>query len=170
MQPSSTETVTEDTTETTFGETIIISPETTEIETTEEIKDIITENPFNVKFNHTDDEHILYYTATISGVYRFDMSTDDVTCDYNLKIYDSINDKICDDNYSCYLHGKTLTLNKDETYKIILTQVEGLPTATITIGIPNEEKNIKNNTVSGKINYIGQRRQLCIPYRIIWFL
>lgn len=156
---SSTETVTDnmgDINETTSGETIILTPDTTEIETTEELKAVITENPFNIKFNHTDDERILYYTAPISGVYRFDMSTNDVTCDYNLKIYDSVNEKICDDNYSCYSHGKTLILNKDEIYKIVLTQVDGLPTATISIGIPNEEKNISNNRVFGKLNYIDQ--------------
>ncbi|WP_294905619.1 hypothetical protein [uncultured Eubacterium sp.] len=155
-QTSSNETMTENTTEATSSETMLIISEPAEVETTEEIKDIITENPFNVKFDHTDDEYIFYYTAPISGVYRFDMSTDDATCDYNLKIYDSIKNEICNDDYSCYLHGRTLTLNKDETYKIVLTQLEGFPTAIITIGIPNEEKNISNHTVSGKINYIGQ--------------
>lgn len=152
-QNTNTESVSEDTT---LNDTISIAPETTEIETTEELKDVITENPFSVKFNHIDDEHIIYYTAPVSGIYRFDMSTDDATCDYNLKIYDSIKDLMCDENYSCYLHGKTLTLNKDETYKIVLAQIEGFPTAAITIGIPNEEKNISNNKASGKINYIDQ--------------
>lgn len=153
---SSDETAIEDITDIELTKDITIVPENTKFETTEEIENVITENPFSVKFNYKDDEYIFYYTALVSGVYRFDMSTDDVTCDYSLKIYDSIKNMICDEEYSCYLHGKTLTLNKGKTYKIVLSQREGLPTATITIGIPKEEKSINNNCVSGKINYIGQ--------------
>ncbi len=140
-----------------FHETLVINPDNPQTEAiTTEPYDIIEENPFVVSFRYVDEEYIFYYTAPISGIYRFDMATTDVTCDYNLRIYDSINNKLCDENYSCYTNGASLGFKKDETYKIILSQKDGLPTATVTIGIPNETVYLEDNFIYGKINYIDQ--------------
>lgn len=150
--------VSENTTEEqTTNDIIIVEPDADEETTSaENVTEIIEENPFSYKFQFIDDEKTFFYVAPISGIYRFDMITDNVETNYKLKVYDSINQEIIDTEYNTYQHGETKELKKDETYRIVLSQYEGFPKATIKIGIPNETKIITGNNISGKLTYIGQ--------------
>ena len=139
--------------------TIIIVPTTDNTTTQEDATEIINENPFSYKFSHIDDEKTYFYSAPISGMYRFDMGTDNADTNYRLSVYDSINTEIINTDYDTYQHGITHELIKDEIYKIVLSQADGLPKATIKIGIPNKIKNVKGDAFKGKLAYIGQEER-----------
>jgi hypothetical protein len=138
-------------------ETLVVQPDNDEETTTDvNLDEIIKDNPFSYKFQFIDDEKTLFYIAPISGIYRFDMSTDNVETNYKLKVYDSINQEIINIEYDNYQHGITTELVEEEMYRIVLSQDEGFPTATIKIGIPNETKAVSGNIISGTLNYIDQ--------------
>lgn len=117
----------------------------------------IDENPFTVKLSYPNQCKNLYYKPKVSGIYRFDMSIDDVNKNYSIEIINSKKLSIRECSYSSYSnHGFTEYLNKDEEYTVKITQKEGDPECTITIGIPKEIQEIKNNHTSGKLEYIDQ--------------
>lgn len=146
--------------------TIVLNSESDIITTQQEdVTEIISENPFHYTFRFIDDEKILFFDAPIDGLYRFDMDTNDVKTNYKLKVIDPINRTIINTEYSTFQHGKTERLCQGIKYKIILSQDEGLPEATIRIGIPNEIKRVEDNTINGTLKYIGQEDTfLFCPY------
>ena len=106
------------------------------------------------KLKYIDQEKEYTYVAPKSGKYRFDLDIGDVSNEYGFYIYDSKNAEIF--NESSSNKGESLELMAGETYKFKVVQREGTPDFTITIGIPNDTKNIKNNKIKDTIKYIDQ--------------
>lgn len=103
----------------------------------------------------TDGQEDYYtYNPNVSGIYRFDFFSDDAQYDYKFSIYSSNNELIASSYFSN--DGKTITLEKNETYTIIIKQNKGYLNYTIEIGIPNDIKTIEGNSITGSITYRDQ--------------
>lgn len=116
----------------------------------------VESNEINGQFTYTDQENIYNYHSNLEGVYRFDFLTNDVICDYKVKLINNINYTEFDTCYSTYYNGKTATLEANTDYRIIITQTSGLPKYEIKIHEPLPIENV-NGTFSGEISFIDQK-------------
>lgn len=101
------------------------------------------------------DQEIEYrYMVPKTGIYRFDFDINNVNLNYGFNIYDEKEDELVNTVYDN--KGVTCELVEGKQYKVLVTQREGIPQYTISIGVPDEAKNVKGNTIKGSIRYIDQ--------------
>lgn len=127
--------------EKTTDESVTNTSEVTSIEG--KTNSIIYNNTLPLDFVYENQQIIAGFKTEISGKYRFDFIISDVTCSYNVKLVNSVNETIFDENYSKYNTGITKELNKNEEYLLIVTQYNGFPNGEIKIGVPSEKSIIK---------------------------
>ena len=122
-------------------------------------KDIenIAERTIEGEISYVGQENCYIYKAPKTGKYRFDFIIDDVNKEYGFYIYDSKNAELLYKRSAD--KGETIELNKDCIYKIEIVQITDFPNYTINIGVPNETRNVENNKIKGKIEYIGQENK-----------
>ena len=120
-------------------------------------KDIenIAERTIEGEISYVGQENCYIYKAPKTGKYRFDFIIDDVNKEYGFYIYDSKNAELLYKRSAD--KGETIELNKDCIYKIEIVQITDFPNYTINIGVPNETRNVENNKIKGKIEYIDQQ-------------
>lgn len=114
----------------------------------------ISENSISGSLEYIDQLDKYTYVAPITGKYRFDFYNNDVECNYDVQIYSSINEKLLES--SSLNEGKSIDLQGGETYEIEIIQNTGIENYSINIGIPNDIRNVEENTISGTLNYTDQ--------------
>lgn len=98
------------------------------------------------------------YTVELSGIYRFDFNINSVEYDYQFVLLNDKDEELIDTQYSyCNDGGVTYELEQNQTYYIILKQVEGEPEYSVKIGVPEKTKQINGDTFSGNLSYIDKR-------------
>ncbi len=101
------------------------------------------------------DQEIEYrYMPPKTGIYRFDFDINNVKLSYGFNIYDEKEEELVNTVYDN--KGVTCELAEGKQYKVLVTQREGIPQYTISIGVPDEAKNVKGNAIKGSIRYIDQ--------------
>ena len=95
------------------------------------------------------------YIAPVTGQYRFNFASDNDQSNYKFYLYTENNEKLAGQYYSD--NGKTLDLDKGETYTIVIAQYSGYASYKVTIGVPNLPKRIEGNNFSGSLLYIDQK-------------
>lgn len=117
--------------------------------------EIITNNTIKDEMKYISQENQYIYHAPITGTYRIDFDINDVELGYDVLLYDKKNECLIDSGY--YNEGYTIDLKKDEDYKLVVTQSEGLPQYSIKINVPNETEEVIGNVIKGKINFVDQK-------------
>lgn len=118
------------------------------------VKDI-TDNIITDKLTYRDQENEYVYIAPVSGIYRFDFDINDVNLNYRLYIYDSKSEELLSRSYSD--NGGTIELEKGETYLLKVEQAEGLAEYKISIGVPEEVKEVTDSKIEGQLKFTDQR-------------
>lgn len=114
----------------------------------------INDNIITNKIDYTDQEDFYTYTASTTGIYRFDFDINDVNLEYSFSLYDHKNSEML--SQYCSDDGGTVELTEGETYKIKIAQKEGNPEYTIEISVPNRPQEVDDNFISGEIRYTDQ--------------
>lgn len=114
---------------------------------------VVEEQTISGTIRYIDQSDCFLFIPEISGIYRFDFDTSDVTKNYNVKILDSKKTELKNNDYSD--DGITVSLTKGEQYKIFVTYSQGYIDYIINIGMPIEPQNI-TFPFSGSIDYIDQ--------------
>lgn len=87
---------------------------------------------------YEDQENVYYFTAPISGRYRFDITETLATNSYRLMAWDHLENNILD----TYNSGAYIDLDKGETYEIQLRHYSGFDNYTLNIGYQKEKTDI----------------------------
>lgn len=104
-----------------------------------------------------EDQVISYnYTAPKNGRYRFDFQISDTQANYDVSIKDSQNTTVVSGSYSDSDHGFSAKLEAGKTYIVTVSQDYRLCDYSISIGVPNDVKNITGNSITGSIKYVDQ--------------
>lgn len=123
--------------------------------TINEPTDMITVKNYEVvgSFAYTEQENIYSFHINKNGLFNFEFNTNDVKNNYNVALYSSINEELFSANSSC--DDKSIKLNANEDYKLVLTQNEGFPEYKVTIHEPTEPVTV-DGSFSGEIIYTNQ--------------
>ncbi len=117
-------------------------------------------NPTELRGHLTgEDSHEESYRPLVSGKYRFDFDIDDVNKSYYFYIMDSSHEKVAG-GYSSD-QGVTVDLDKDINYTLLVEHdtEEEYVEYDISINVPNEVSNIKNQSINDKITYTNQENE-----------
>ncbi len=107
------------------------------------------------ELGYTDQIDEYTYTAERTGVYRFDFEIGNVEESYRVVVFDSKKQEELN-KYSSD-EGGTVELVENGKYTIQVIQEEGMPTYSISIGVPNAVTTIEKNNIVGNINFIDQQ-------------
>lgn len=108
---------------------------------------------FSGSISYIDQINRYTYTAPVTGIYRFDLLTDNVQAQYKFYLY-APDETLLVNGWSN--SGKNVSLTANEIYDIYVRQNSGFENYTINIGVPNSPSNIENNVITGNISYVGQ--------------
>ncbi|CDX04965.1 N-acetylmuramoyl-L-alanine amidase LytC [Desulfitobacterium hafniense] len=97
---------------------------------------VIIGDVFSGKLAYTDQKDSYTYIAPKTGRYRFDFETDDVKSSYRFYMKAMNNKDLANVTTGRYTVGATVDLTVGEQYTIEVSQYEGTPVYTITIGMP----------------------------------
>lgn len=118
---------------------------------------IIQGSSFSGELKSEDQEDIYSYIAPTSGKYRFDLDSSDAQTTYKFSVYTQNNSVVCESKYSYNSsNGKTIELEAGQEYRIHVKQDNGYQQYMVTIGVPNEIKNVEGTSIQGSISYIDQ--------------
>lgn len=97
------------------------------------------------------------YTANVSGIHRFQISQINSGIRVSIYVYDAAGYRL---NYNTSIgqgSGVTVTLDKGETYSIVIKQATGYNSYTMSIGSPKEIANISGyDVVNDSIQFYDQ--------------
>lgn len=111
----------------------------------------------NGSITYTDQKDIYYYIAPIDGYYRFDLDISNTNNNYKFSIYDSKEQQLRYCTYTTYNdHGVNVQLKENAKYRIEITQDYRLCDYSIRIGVPTVPTYISDNSVDGKMSFIGK--------------
>lgn len=135
--------------------------ETTKIEKeTIQFIDIEENNRINGSVSN-DQEKTFEFKATRTGIYGFDLESDDVNKRYLFEIRDAKN-KVLDSKYSenqyTYYNNyvSNVELEANEDYIISISTTEEVIGYDIRINCPKKETVVTGNKIKGKIEYVGE--------------
>lgn len=117
----------------------------------------IIKNPFSGTLSYQGQKDEYYYTAPITGDYRFSFDTSDATANYNFVLLSAKNESMAERSYSNSERGITVALNAKETYRIYVEQQEGFPTYKISIGVPRGPAAVKGTFISQTFQFQDQQ-------------
>lgn len=117
----------------------------------------IIKNPFSGALSYQGQKDEYYYTAPVTGDYRFSFDTSDATANYNFELLSAKNETLVKRSYSNSERGATVTLNAKETYRIYIEQQEGFPTYKISIGVPRSPATVKGTSISQTFQFQDQQ-------------
>ena len=112
-------------------------------------------NFFSGELKSENQDDVYSYTAPMSGIYRFDLDSSDVQTSYKFCIYTTNNTQLCS-VLTSDRSGQTVELEAGQEYIIHLKQYSGYQQYTVTIGIPNEVKNVEGTSIQGCISFTDQ--------------
>lgn len=114
----------------------------------------ITDNPIMGQILSEHHSVIGTYTPPVSGVYRFDFDSNDTNADYEFTMYSQEAEQVV--SSLCSNKGETVYLTANQQYQIVISALTGTPEYKISIGVPNEVRDIKDTVIDGTISYIDQ--------------
>ena len=114
----------------------------------------ISAGSFSGSISYTDQIDRYTYTAPVTGVYRFDLLTDNVQAEYRLYLYSSDETSLINGYRSN--SGKNVSLVAGESYDICVSQSTGFENYTVNIGVPSPPVIVEGNVITGNILYTGQ--------------
>lgn len=119
---------------------------------------VIQGTSFSGELKSEDQEDAYSYIAPVSGKYRFNLDSSDAQTTYKFFVYTQNNSEICETKYSSYNsnNGKTIELEAGQKYRIYVKQDSGYLQYMVSIGVPNEIKNVEGTSMLGCISYIDQ--------------
>ena len=114
----------------------------------------VTGEQINGALRFTAQIDSYYYTAPVTGKYRFDYDFGDMQGDYVFRIYSSKNESIVHGRL-CN-EGDNAELEAGQTYLITIEQYSKFADYLVNIGVPNEESVINGDYFTGEIRYYNQ--------------
>lgn len=102
---------------------------------------------------YEDQKNVYYFTAPVSGRYRFDITETSETNSYRLMVWDHLENNILD----TYNSGAYIDFNKGETYEIQVIYYSGFDNYTLNIGYQKEKTDISGkDLIYDKITFENQ--------------
>ena len=122
---------------------------------TVEVSDFENEIEGSITYDGQSDRY--HFITSCDGRYRFEINDDNASAAYTMKLIDNRNNEL----FSEYLRGgsgKTINLDADTEYTLIVGQDEETANYRIKIWAPNPVEEIDNtvNEVTGSLKYIEQ--------------
>lgn len=107
--------------------------------------------------SYIDQENLYTYTAPKTGRYRIECTPSDDTVRYDFIVFDSTNKQLCD-NYSNGADGYTLDLVENQTYQIILQQINGISyTYSLKIHVPHAIQAVTGKKITDSTEFTDQQ-------------
>ncbi len=116
----------------------------------------INKNFVKGSLNYIDKLDCYTYTAPEDGMYRFDLTPNDYTLQYHVKLEESTK-LLIKEEYFQGPDGITAKLVKGKTYFLSIKQRENFADYELKIGVPKEKTSITDNKILGNISFIGQQ-------------